>query len=354
VFLIIPCSGLVFGPWATLGDLVMVRLLMECGHSRRSLFVRLHSSIFDSPLGTTRVMLERSPIRPYLIAPVLPLPCGRKRDGQHTTTSCHGFPDNGYRAFIGPPGQEFHVADIPTRACTCPKEDHPGPSPKKGRGSPEIDVFEAERNKTGGLGGIVSQSAQFAPFTHDYLYDNSTSDKHTIFTPEITVPNTYRGSAVCVTVSPLWVSRADHVEYRQQAVSSLSNVPDNMFEGSGQVFTKFGFEYRAEPSAREKGFITWMVNGNPSHRVGADAMGPDQGPDGSGVGRRIIPEEPMVCFGGCPLTHVYSSHLAGIGPQFGYVSGLANYRPHHYDISYGNVDRLRSDIPEKGTGEHWV
>jgi len=98
-----------------------------------------------------------------------------------------------------------------------------------------------------------------------------------------------------------------------------------MFEGSGQVFTKFGFEYWAEPSAPERGFVTWMVNGNPSHRLGADAMGPDQGPDGSGVGRRIIPEEPMVGFCGGPPVRVYSSCLAGIGSQFGHVSGLANY-----------------------------
>jgi len=137
-------------------------------------------------------------------------------------------------------------------------------------------------------------------------------------------------------------------------VSSLTNVPDDMFEGSGQVLKKFGFEYWAEPSARERGFITWMVDGKPSHRVGADAMGPDQGPDGSGVGRRIIPEEPMVSFGGCPLTHVCSSHLAGAGPELGYVYGLANYRPQHYDISYGNVDRLCSDIPKEGTRELWV
>lgn len=84
----------------------------------------------------------------------------------------------------------------PTRSCTCTGEDHPGPSPDRGRGAPEIDVFEAERNKTSGIGGIVSQSAQFAPFTHDYLYDDSTPDRHTIYNPDITVKNTYRGSAV--------------------------------------------------------------------------------------------------------------------------------------------------------------
>lgn len=190
----------------------------------------------------------------------------------------HSGPPAALRTDMGRPQYNDELSWLPGQrlsSCTCPGEDHPGPSPKKGRGAPEIDVFEAERNKTGAPGGIVSQSAQFAPFTHDYLFDNSTSDRYTIYNREITVPNNYRGSAV------------------QQSVSALTDVPDNMFEGSGQVFTKFGFEYWAEPTAPENGFITWMVNGNPSHRVGADAMGPDQGPDGTGVGRRLIPEEPM-------------------------------------------------------------
>ena len=108
-------------------------------------------------------------------------------------------------------------------------------------------------------------------------------------------------------------------------MSSLTNVPDDMFEGSGQVFTKFGFEYWAEPSAPDNGFITWMVDGNPSHRVGAAAMGPDQGDGGTGVGSRLIPEEPMVSLGGSPLTHVCSLCPPGIGPQLRYFSGLAKY-----------------------------
>jgi hypothetical protein len=33
------------------------------------------------------------------------------------------------------------------RACTCPGEDHPGPVNNIGRGAPEIDVLEAEKNK---------------------------------------------------------------------------------------------------------------------------------------------------------------------------------------------------------------
>jgi len=170
------------------------------------------------------------------------------------------------------------------------------------------------------------------------------------------LPNeTPTGVRLCARLSLLsWVALANTVDYRQQSVSSWTGVPDNMFEGSGQVFTKFGFEYWAEPSAPEKGFITWMVNGNPSHRVGADAMGPDQGPDGSGVGRRIIPEEPMVGSDSSPPTHIRSSCLAVVGPQLGNVPGLANHRPLHYVVSHGNADRLRSNIPEEGAREHWV
>ena len=122
--------------------------------------------------------------------------------GLSTTTSYRGFPDNGYRqcfSHLFPP--KPHITNDFIRSCTCPDEEHPGPFPNKGRGAPEIDVFEGERNKTGAPGGIVSQSAQFAPFTHDYLFDNSTSDKYTIYNHNTTVPNNYRGSAMCVNIS---------------------------------------------------------------------------------------------------------------------------------------------------------
>lgn len=56
-----------------------------------------------------------------------------------------------------------------------------------------------------------------------------------------------------------------------------------------------GFEYWADPSAPTDGFITWQVDGKPSIRVGASAVGPDtDATTGSGVGQRLIPEEPMV------------------------------------------------------------
>ncbi|KAI0277034.1 glycoside hydrolase family 16 protein [Russula aff. rugulosa BPL654] len=157
-------------------------------------------------------------------------------------------------------------------ACTCPGEDHPGPSYNKGRGAPEIDVLEAEHNKQGS-GGVVSQSAQFAPFSHNYVYSNDTTDEWEVFNPSISRANTYR--------------------YAQQAVSGLTQLPADVFAGSGGNFHTFGFEYHANPQSRQDGSITWQMDGQPTVRMGASAVGPDQGPDGSGVGARLISEEPM-------------------------------------------------------------
>jgi Beta-glucan synthesis-associated protein SKN1/KRE6/Sbg1 len=55
-----------------------------------------------------------------------------------------------------------------------------------------------------------------------------------------------------------------------------------------------GFEYFANPQSRSDGYVTWMMDDNPTVRMGAAAVGPDQGPNGSGVSQRLIPEEPMV------------------------------------------------------------
>jgi hypothetical protein len=54
-----------------------------------------------------------------------------------------------------------------------------------------------------------------------------------------------------------------------------------------------GFEYWANPPNPGEGFVTWMVDDKPSVRMGAAAVGSDQGADGTGVGPRLIPEEPM-------------------------------------------------------------
>ncbi|KAF8878855.1 beta-glucan synthesis-associated protein-domain-containing protein [Infundibulicybe gibba] len=161
-------------------------------------------------------------------------------------------------------------------ACSCPGSDHPGPDVTKGRGAPEIDILEAEKDKDSPIGQVVSQSAQFAPFSHDYFYGNTTADMWDVYTPDRTRPNSYKGSAV------------------QQAISGLVETPSDIFQGSpNKRFATFGFEYLANPSSPLDGWITWQVDGSASHRLGAVAVGPDTGPTGSGVGQRLIPEEPM-------------------------------------------------------------
>lgn len=143
-----------------------------------------------------------------------------------------------------------------------------------GRGAPEIDILEAEKDKANVAGQVVSQSAQFAPFSHDYVYGTDPAS-WTVYNTSVTRPNSYKGSAV------------------QQAVSALSQVPGDGFQGSGKQLIKYGFEYWSDPKKPDTGFITWQVNGSPTVQMGASAVGPDQGAGGSGVGQRLIPVEPM-------------------------------------------------------------
>jgi beta-glucanase (GH16 family) len=55
----------------------------------------------------------------------------------------NGYPEvaktsgNGGSQLSGLPGQRLS-------ACTCPGSDHPGPRTNKGRGAPEIDIFETQ------------------------------------------------------------------------------------------------------------------------------------------------------------------------------------------------------------------
>ncbi|KAF9443205.1 glycoside hydrolase family 16 protein [Macrolepiota fuliginosa MF-IS2] len=211
----------------------------------------------------------------------------------YTYDSCDvgTFPNQTNKDGLGPPAAlhsdksrdkyNFELSWLPGQrlsACSCPGGDHPGPVDNKGRGAPEIDIFEAEKDKDNAIGQVVSQSAQFAPFTHDYFYDNTTTSSAQIFDDTRTRENSYHGSAV------------------QQSVSCLTRVPSDMFQGQGQGknFKVFGFEYWSDPKDPTSGYIEWVVDGTPSHRVGAGAVGPDPiASGGSGVGQRLIPVEPM-------------------------------------------------------------
>jgi len=80
--------------------------------------------------------------------------------------------------------------------CTCPGEEHPGPTHDDGtfvgRSAPEIDVLEA--TVQGGQ-GAVSQSGQWAPFNAGYEPFNNTEN---FFAPDSTVTglNSYAGGWV--------------------------------------------------------------------------------------------------------------------------------------------------------------
>ncbi|KAH8827236.1 beta-glucan synthesis-associated [Flagelloscypha sp. PMI_526] len=171
-------------------------------------------------------------------------------------------------------------------ACSCPNSDHPGPivdGKYRGRGAPEIDIFEAEIDKDTQVGQVISQSAQFAPFNADYNFLNATTDEFQIFNTAKTRMNSYKGSAI------------------QQAVSSVSKVADDGFQGSGARKVVYGFEYWANPSNRDEGFISWLSDGVQDTRMGAKAMAADVA-GGSGVSARLIPEEPMSIVLNCGLS----------------------------------------------------
>lgn len=112
-------------------------------------------------------------------------------------------------------------------ACTCPGESHPGPVNPDGtfvgRSAPEIDVLEAQVSQEDRI-GHVSQSAQWAPFDSFYSWNNATH--LTIYTPELSELNSYRGSVY------------------QQASSVVSKTDQNCYLENTGCFSVYGFEYK--------------------------------------------------------------------------------------------------------------
>ncbi|CED84082.1 Concanavalin A-like lectin/glucanase, subgroup [Phaffia rhodozyma] len=151
-------------------------------------------------------------------------------------------------------------------ACTCPGQDHPGPTTSTGRGAPEIDILEAQVDTDKDL-GQMSQSFQIAPFDDSWQSD---TDGSVIYDASITKWNSYLGGPY------------------QQAVSGLTYVDSNKaYKGNYQTY---GLEYWSDVNNRADGFITWHVGGVPSWKMTAAAVGPNSK---VGVSQRIIPEEPM-------------------------------------------------------------
>ena len=75
----------------------------------------------------------------------------------------------------------------------------PSPIVPPGGGTPEIDIFEAEREKANPTSQVASQSVLPVAFMHElYIYPNDTTDKWTMHNTSMTVPNTYHSSAAYV------------------------------------------------------------------------------------------------------------------------------------------------------------
>lgn len=177
--------------------------------------------------------------------------------------------------------------------CTCPNDPtHPGPKNADGtwvgRSAPEIDVFEATVDSTTRV-GMVSQSAQWAPFNPHYYFINDSST-YTIYDETVTELNGYQGGAL------------------QQATSGLSKTDQKCYTQDTGCFSLYGFEY--EPGAN--GYITWVNNAQKAWTVRGAAMGPNSEAQ---VGQRDVPTEPM-----------YIIINLGISENFGAVDYIDLYK----------------------------
>lgn len=170
-------------------------------------------------------------------------------------------------------------------ACTCSGEDHP--SPGKSRSAPEIDAIEAsveylQPATQGAAIGTASQSFQVAPFD---IFSQPQGHWMEIYDYSITRANSYQGGVY------------------QQAVSSLSNLNNNWYDG--KAYQSYGFEY--EPGAN--GYITWYVGDDPTWKLVGNAVGPN-----GNIGQRVIPQEPMSIVANFGMSNSFSAiNLTAIG-----------------------------------------
>ncbi|KAK0476644.1 beta-glucan synthesis-associated [Armillaria novae-zelandiae] len=155
--------------------------------------------------------------------------------------------------------------------CTCPGESHPGPTHPDGtfvgRSAPEIDVFEAQINEHT-LIAQVSQSGQWAPFNHAYVWQN-TSDNFYVRDPSISQLNTFTGNV------------------QQQATSVVTNTDTECYEKTGGCFSIYAFEYKP---GYDDGYITWISSNQIAWSIKAAGVGPDSSVE---ISERPVPTEPM-------------------------------------------------------------
>lgn len=199
-------------------------------------------------------------------------------------------------------------------ACTCPDDYpalHPGPllsdGTLRGRGAPEIDIFEAQVN-TGTEGIQVSQSAQWAPFNMNYTASNTTGPYYTTY-QESSKFNTYTG------------------EVTQQSASVVTDGDQDAVQiGGANTYATYGFEYEPGPT----GYVQWVAAGEPSWKLNTAFVDPDIR---ANIASRTFAEEPM-----------YILFNLGISPNFASPQWvkLEEYWPAVMKIDYVRVYQ-RSD-----------
>lgn len=194
------------------------------------------------------------------------LPNQTNPDGTPPAAATSGTDDKTDHKLSFLPGQRLS-------SCSCQNtripQDHPGPSPNKGRGAPEIDVIEAQID-TVNREGQASQSFQVAPFNAGYLFNNQTSAV-TINDPTITKFNNFKGSVT------------------QQAISGVSQIGTTAY--GGLAYQTYGYEWFSDPNHRDQGFISWYVGNTTMWTMNPTAVGPEAETE---IAQRLIPEEPMV------------------------------------------------------------
>jgi len=170
----------------------------------------------------------------------------------------------------GPGGVLSYLPGQRMSACTCPGEDHAGPAVTYGRGVPEVDILEAQIDLSIPQ-GQVSQSAQIAPFDPFYQYVNVTPEI-VQYNTQLTGFNSYKGGLY------------------QEAVSSLTYISSDVYQGTNGDFGVYGIEVYANPNDRSGGHITWMASGVESWTMNPAAIGANADAQ---ISQRLIAEEPM-------------------------------------------------------------
>jgi len=116
--------------------------------------------------------------------------------------------------------------------------------------------------------GQVSQSAQWAPFNHGYIWENTT-DNMIIPNPSISSQNTFIGSST------------------QQATSVVTETNQGCYEQDLGCYSVYGFEYQP---GFDNAYISWISNSNLAWTLKVAGMGADPLVN---ISARPVPQEPM-------------------------------------------------------------